>query len=62
MIAAVDEDHQKTGKFMLSKLNSRIPVAPGAAAMGPGGSGQFNLSMAIINNVGDQVGTLGQLL
>ena len=62
MITAVDEDHQKAGRFLLSKLNSHIPVAPCVAAAGPGGSGQFNLSMAIINNVGDQVGILGQLL
>ena len=62
MIAAVDEDHQNAGQFLLSKLNSCIPVAPGVAATGPGRSGQLNLLMAIINNAGDQVGILGRLL
>ncbi len=62
MITAVDKDHQKAGQYLLSKLTSHPPVAPIAAAMGPGGAGQLNLLMLIVNDARDQDGTLGQLL
>jgi hypothetical protein len=62
MITAVDEDHQKAGRYLLSKLTSHPPVAPVVAAMGPRGAGQLNLLMKIVNDAGDQVRTLGQLL
>ncbi len=62
MITAVDKDHQKAGQYLLSKLTSHPPVAPVMAAMGPGGAGQLNLLMLIVNDAVDQVRTLGQLL
>ena len=62
LIEEVNEDHQKASQVLFARLNSRIPVAPIAAATGLWGAGQLNLLMAIINDTGDQVGTLGQLL
>ena len=62
LIEEVDEDHQKAGRVLFLKLHSRVTAAPIAAATGLEGLGQLNLSMVIINNAMDQMGTLGQLL
>jgi hypothetical protein len=62
LINAVDEDHQKVGCYLLTKLNAPPPNL-GTGLRGVAGlAGELNLGMTIVNDAGDHVGTLGQLL
>jgi hypothetical protein len=63
LINVVDEDHQKTGRYLLTKLSSTPPTPVLASrAPGVGSLGALNLGMMIVDDAGAQVGTLGQLL
>jgi hypothetical protein len=62
LINAVDEDHQKAGKFLLGKLKS-MPMSSQQAAQGViAPQGNLVMSMMILDDSGAQAGTLGQLL
>jgi hypothetical protein len=63
LINVVDEDHQKAGRYLLTKLRSTPPTPVLASrAPGVGSLGALNLGMAIVDYEGAQVSTLGQLL
>jgi hypothetical protein len=64
LINAVDEDHQKAGKYLLTKLWEITSPQDQGAQGGSGGAstGTLALNMPIVNGAGVAVGTLGQLL
>jgi hypothetical protein len=63
LIRAVDEDHQQASKLLTRKFHS-IPVQSSPSGGGPGilGGALLSMGMDIINNAGEVIGTLGQLL
>jgi hypothetical protein len=62
LINAVDEDHQKAGKFLLGKLKG-TPKSSQQAAQGViAPQGNLAMSMMILDDSGAQVGMLGELL
>jgi hypothetical protein len=64
LINVVDEDHQKAGKYLLTKLREITSPQDQGAQGGSGGAstGMLALDMPIVNGAGVMVGTLGQLL
>ena len=60
LIKAVDEDHKQAARFLLGKVNSLLPpTTPGNGTNVIGTS--LPLTMMIVNDQGDSVGTLEQL-
>jgi hypothetical protein len=64
LINAVDEDHQKAEKYLLTKLREITSPQDQGAQGGSGGAstGTLALDMPIVNGAGVAVRTLGQLL
>ena len=58
LISAVDDDHQKAGRFLLGKLRGVTPVQGGTAQ----GATAFSLATPIVNDEGVEIGTLALIL
>ncbi len=60
LIKAVDEDHKRAAHFLLCKVNMLGPPQDQERTRSIGGS--LPLTMVIVNAMGEEVGTLDQLL
>ena len=58
LISAVDDNHQKAGRFLLEKLRGFTPVRGGMAH----GATALSLTTPIINDEGVEIGTLALIL
>ncbi len=63
VIRAVDEDHQQASKLLMAKIKAlpRHTEPPGGGSSGHG-MGALTLGMSILDDYGEVVGTLGQLM
>jgi hypothetical protein len=58
LISAVDDDHQKAGRFLLGKLRGFTPVQGGTAQ----GATALSLATPIVDDAGVEIGTLALIL